>query len=68
MTRLNGISIAKKNVSSSIAGTSLWINIVLLFASMPTASQSVATSITLWRISSGLSARVVNACLLAIRK
>ena len=30
------------------------MNIVLLFGSMPTASQSVATSITLWRISAGL--------------
>ena len=30
ITRLNGMSIAKKNVSSSIAGTSLWMNIVRL--------------------------------------
>ena len=30
------------------------MNIVDLFGSIPTASQSVATSITLWRISSGL--------------
>ena len=38
------------------------------FGSMPTASQSVAMSSTLWRISAGRSARVLNACLLAIRK
>ena len=30
ITRLNGMSIEKKNVSSSIAGTSLWTNIVAL--------------------------------------
>ena len=68
ITRLNGSSMAKKKVSSSIAGISLCSTMVARVGSIPAASQSVAMAMTSRRMSAGASLRVVKACLLAMRK
>jgi len=68
MTSLKERSIAKNQVSSAMAGTSVWRTMVERAGSMPAASQSFTISMVSARMSWGLSKRVVKACMLASRK
>ena len=58
----------KLKARAAMAGTSLCTSSVERVGSMPQPSQSVAISMVSRRISAARSARVVNACLLAMRK
>jgi hypothetical protein len=68
ITRLNGSSIARYQVSSAIARDLGLQDDRALLRVDAAPSQSLTISIVLSRISPGLSARVVNACMFAIRK
>ncbi len=68
ITRLKGMSMAKNHESSAIAGTSVWSVTVERSGSIPVESQSLTISSVSRRISSDRSARVVKACMLAMRK